>query len=47
MGNETIQDKSFFNENQEKQGKNWKKLGKKHTHKKGKKLEKKTENYKK
>ena len=34
MGNDTIQDTSFFNEKQEKLGKNWKNMGK--TQKKGK-----------
>ena len=29
-GNDTIQDTSFVNEKREKQGKNWKKQGKKH-----------------
>ena len=41
-GNDTIQDASFFNKKQEKQGKNWKNRGKntKKQEKTGKKLEK-------
>ena len=44
-GKDTIQDTSFFNENREKQGKNWKNRGK--NTKKQEKNREKTENYKK
>ena len=49
MGNETIQDASFFNKKQEKQGKNWKNREKKtkKQEKQEKKKQEKTEDYKK